>query len=389
LTPVDGDTITTEEVTLVTNNVVDPDGDPVWFQFLVYKDGQIIDVEDYIPQSQGTTTSWEPNVALTPNNAYTWRVQCHDLAAYSTWSPHYAFVYGSNQPPPTPTPISPLDGDTIFTQNVSLRLANVADPDGGPVTYNFRVWADAGLTDLIEEATGVQPGVSYTTWPTLFTPENKTRYWWRACADDGYELSPWCAPQEFLVSWLVVDVEGLTPSLVSPIDEATINSLRPEFRVQVPFEAIGEKCEFAIAADEEFSKVEAYSGEMDVAELDLIWIPESDLILGKPYYWRARLIGGDWSAAASFVVESDIHFAPNPYVLSAGGMVTIYNVPSGSEIQIYTVSGRLVAVLANEDRNELTWDPTNDQGERLAPGVYLFTVRSAGVDAQGKFVIAP
>jgi len=389
LSPADGDTVTTQVVTLIANNVVDPEGDPVWFQFLVYEDGQIIDVEDYIPQSGGSTTSWQPNVSLTPSNDYTWRVQCHDLAAYSTWSPHYAFVYGSNQPPPTPVPISPLDGDTIITRNVSLRLSNVADPEGGDVTYNFEVWADAGLTVLVEKATGVRPGPSYTVWQTLFTSENKTRYWWRGCSDDGIECSPLTAPQEFLVSWLVVDVEGISPSLVSPVDGATVESLRPEFRVHVPVEAIGEQCELAIAADREFTRIEAYSGEIDVAELDLSWILESDLASGKSYYWRARLVGGDWSETAAFVVEPDIHFAPNPYVLSDGGMVTIYNVPSGAEVQVYTISGRLVAMLTNENRNELIWDPTNGKGERLAPGVYLFTVRSAGVNAQGKFVIAP
>jgi hypothetical protein len=94
-------------------------------------------------------------------------------------------LYGSPAPgatPPPPVLLAPGPGATVGSQPI-LTVANSNDPDGpGPVTYGFRVYSDAGLTNLAATVDGVAEGNSQTQWttPTLATGT----YYWRAYAAD-------------------------------------------------------------------------------------------------------------------------------------------------------------------------------------------------------------
>ncbi len=90
-----------------------------------------------------------------------------------------------NQAPPPPPLIAPED-DAVIENPVTLVVGNVDDPDGGPVTYGFRVYGDPLLTQIIASADGVPAGPgSQTSWqvPTLADGA----YWWRAYAADDEE----------------------------------------------------------------------------------------------------------------------------------------------------------------------------------------------------------
>jgi hypothetical protein len=64
---------------------------------------------------------------------------------------------------------------------------------------------------------------------------------------------------------------------------------------------------------------------------------------------------------------------------------------SGMEVDIYSVSGRLVKTLAAVTSGEgpagIIWDLTNQEGERVPAGVYLVNLRADGETASGKVVI--
>jgi hypothetical protein len=114
-------------------------------------------------------------------------------------------------------------------------------------------------------------------------------------------------------------VEGIVPELVSPAAGSTVRTTRPRFEVRVPVAALGEKCEISILTPKKINETYAYSGELEVSSGLVSWVPESNLGTESMYYWQARLVGGEWSQRASFVVRPDIHFAPNPYSLAQGG----------------------------------------------------------------------
>jgi carboxypeptidase T len=88
----------------------------------------------------------------------------------------------TNIAPLPPVLIAPADGEAA-NPPFNLIVANSVDPDGaGPVTYGFRVYTDALLTQLVASADGVAEGAGQTSW-NVGNPPSGT-YWWRAYAAD-------------------------------------------------------------------------------------------------------------------------------------------------------------------------------------------------------------
>jgi len=103
----------------------------------------------------------------------------------------------ANTPPPVPVLSLPGAGDTVGTSVPSLAVTNVTDPDGDAVTYGFRVYGNALLTDLVAAADGIVEGTGTTSWPVSPPLPAEGTYWWRAYADDGTEWGPFSAPRSF------------------------------------------------------------------------------------------------------------------------------------------------------------------------------------------------
>jgi hypothetical protein len=74
--------------------------------------------------------------------------------------------------------------------------------------------------------------------------------------------------------------------------------------------------------------------------------------------------------------ELDIKVYPNPFILSEGSQITFsINEPSGGEVRIYTISGKLVKELAIESgESGVDWDVLNEDGNSITTGLYLYTI---------------
>ena len=59
-------------------------------------------------------------------------------------------------------------------------------------------------------------------------------------------------------------------------------------------------------------------------------------------------------------------------------MITFDQMPANSTVKIFTVSGRWVKTLSAPG-GSVPWDLTNDAGDRVASGIYLYWI----VDGQG------
>jgi hypothetical protein len=109
-------------------------------------------------------------------------------------------LYGagsSNQPPPAPVLLEPAAGATVGSQP-TLVVENSFDPDGpGPVTYGFRVYADALATTLVASVDGIAEQAGTTSWTTA--PLDAGTYWWRAYAADPTEFGRLGETREFTV----------------------------------------------------------------------------------------------------------------------------------------------------------------------------------------------
>lgn len=109
------------------------------------------------------------------------------------------------------------------------------------------------------------------------------------------------------------------------------------------------------------------------------------------------------AAVATAPALAGVFVVPNPYIenddLSRFGplnepMIRFYNLPERATIRIYTSNGERVRTLEHpqatpaESGGSLAWDLHNDYEESVAPGVYLYAVRTPGGEsATGFFTI--
>lgn len=101
---------------------------------------------------------------------------------------------------------------------------------------------------------------------------------------------------------------------------------------------------------------------------------------------RADLVLG--GAAESI---ADIFVYPNPYRGTGpnGERVVVFaGLPEQATIRIFTLQGTLVRKLDHQNSTGAArWDLTNDRGDLVASGVYLFSAVSSGETVRGKFAI--
>ncbi|OIO75397.1 MAG: hypothetical protein AUJ85_03115 [Elusimicrobia bacterium CG1_02_37_114] len=98
--------------------------------------------------------------------------------------------------------------------------------------------------------------------------------------------------------------------------------------------------------------------------------------------------GGNETVSVSVTPTCVIVF-PNPLSLSSGKLLNFWGsgVPN-CEIKIYTLSGSLVKTLKEiEGKDKIYWDVTNENGERIVRGIYLYTTVNPKEKNVGKFTV--
>lgn len=92
------------------------------------------------------------------------------------------------------------------------------------------------------------------------------------------------------------------------------------------------------------------------------------------------------TGAAPAIVAYPVPF--QPALDASHRTITFANVPKGTVIKIFTVSGDLVRTLsADDDTGQTVWDVTNSRGEGVASDVYLYVAERNGTRRTGKLVI--
>ncbi|MCA9727389.1 MAG: hypothetical protein KC729_06885, partial [Candidatus Eisenbacteria bacterium] len=92
----------------------------------------------------------------------------------------------------------PADGAQNQSSTPTLVVGNATDPEGQPLTYGFRVFADEDETNLVASVEGVPQGGLTTSW--VVTPALPTgTYHWRAFASDGQVFGPYMPSASFQV----------------------------------------------------------------------------------------------------------------------------------------------------------------------------------------------
>lgn len=135
----------------------------------------------------------------------------------SPYTLKYAMLVAvANQAPSAPQIDSPGDQSIIIKNPPILTVRNATDPDGDSLTYQFELYRDSDLSQLVAKASNIPQGIELTTsWEVdIQLPYNAT-YWWRARTYDGIALSDWTTPASFALV-MPGDVSG--NGVVNPHD---------------------------------------------------------------------------------------------------------------------------------------------------------------------------
>lgn len=101
-------------------------------------------------------------------------------------------------------------------------------------------------------------------------------------------------------------------------------------------------------------------------------IAGSELTAGRIY----RL----FAPAGTLETLNEVKVYPNPYKPNSGlghTRITFTNIMNESTVKIYTLTGELVRTLRDDlSMGEVSWDAANEDGQKVASGLYIFLVES-------------
>ncbi len=220
--------------------------------------------------------------------------------------------------PSAPALSGPAIGTDLDSFTPLLSVSNAADPNDDRLTYEFEIYADSGLTNLVASGT-----VSETTGTTAWTvpvplTENQTWYW-RARAHDGRLYGPWMAPASFRVN--TVDDPPAAPNITSPADGTAVAVLTPVLTVNnaADPDSTDLTYNFDLALDPDFIQIVSSAKGITGGAGTTSWAVPVSLAENGWYYWRAQaddwLMEGPWSTAARFLVNT-LNDAPSTPVIA-------------------------------------------------------------------------
>jgi hypothetical protein len=229
--------------------------------------------------------------------------------------------------------------------------------------------------------------------------------------------------QPIIQAPIIIQSSSSTPELISPIDKATVKSLRPTFKWYGVQNVKDYRIECATTSDEAL-----LSGSLDYFNATI-----SDVSSAKPvcewtqnehfmgldestpsnpyWYWRVQTITSEASTSevGSFRIElpsslSSVTNWPNPFDPNKERTKIRYRLgrePNSVTIRIYDITGALVKELDGttnpegssiwDKYNDVEWDGRNGRGDMVLNGVYPFEITVSygdkSVTGRGKAVV--
>jgi len=211
------------------------------------------------------------------------------------WTPWYETSFRMNSLPAKPTVASPHNG-THVGPSVSLYVDNATDPEGDPLSYQFEVYRQPEMIDLVEQSDLVAEQADSTGWTVNAYLEENQLYFWRCRAWDGYEYSDWSLVQFFCLD-ATPEAPG-RPALTAPLGENLIvYDMLPTFswtEVDDPDPLDEVKYRMELAVDKNFTWVASFDG---LTQPSYQFV--DSLLFGTHYWWRVKAfdLGGLFSVS--------------------------------------------------------------------------------------------
>jgi MYXO-CTERM domain-containing protein len=325
-----GVTATNLRPTLTVTNATDPQADTLTYQFEVYADVALTQLDDSVSGlTAGTgTTSWRISTPMTPGSHH-WRARAHDGKAFGPWSsPSCTFTIPApptvDRLPTAPSISAPALGSRVAALTPALEVGNATDQDGDTMTYEFEIFR--GATRVGTQASVAQ-GTGTTSWTVTPALVEDGLYTWRARAVTAGGAGPWSATGSFGVN--TANTAPPVPALVSPQNGTVADALTPRFSFVVAADADGDALTFdwELSADNTFAT--ALASDPALASTSIA--APSALTEDTRYCWRVRSDDGQatsaWAHACFVVSAADAAPSIPTPINPAGGAVVTTTIP--------------------------------------------------------------
>jgi hypothetical protein len=258
-----------------------------------------------------------------------------------------------------PRIMQPLAGSKVAVdqQPLTLTVANATTNGVRPLTYLFEIAADTNFTNIVLSRDSIAPGDNGQTSLRLSDAlATGHTYYWRARAQDGANTGSYTTPADFNVYTPVV---LQAPGPISPINNATTDSLRPTFTFSNaartgPAGAIT----YTVEVGDSGSFTNAVSANVAEQSGQTALAASQDLPAARQLFWHVRAFDpttvGPWSATQVFQTPA-APSAPSPTPPGGGGLVgpapndainlnqvAVYNSPS--DIASWPVTSKITSL---------------------------------------------
>ena len=331
--PLDNSEVSTQTPMLSVSTSKNYTNQTLTYRFEVYLDAgltTLVTSTSGVEQGEQAITAWIVDVTPEDNTFYYWRARSYDGINYSLWmNTAKFFVNTANDAPSIPNISRPADQSEVSSLQPVLEITNAQDIDHDPLIYEFEVFSDQEMTELITSKTDLLQGKTGTTsWQINMDLEDNISYWWRVQArDDENDPGGWSNLFGFKVN--TSNNAPAAPSINSPQDGEDVDSLLPVLEIEKSTDPDSDVLSYVFEIDkvstfdspalEQSSQVAEAEGETTS------WSP-SELIDETRYYWRVRAYDekaySAWSTGSFFV----------NLVNDPPGMPTIHNPGQSSEV---------------------------------------------------------
>jgi len=312
--PLEGDEVDDRSPDLLLDNATDPGNDALAYEYEVYGDAAltVLLAEGTEPEGTGGQTEWKVDVLLPENTDAWWRARATDGPGFSAWTAAEGFFVNEiEEAPPVPTPLSPVDGESVSGTAPSFQWTNVEDADGDLVTYDVQL-LDPVTGDVAASGTALLGDAGLdTTWELVDSLVEDLGYSWQVRAVDEHGFaSDWSEAIAF--TWIGINEPPQGVVIVQPGDTEEVHTQSPVLVADAGVDPEGTPVQvrFEIDVSPDFDSAEYWTfsaspDEDNLASWDLA--EEGDeLPTGDFVYARARGTDGDgvhssWHVISFFV----------------------------------------------------------------------------------------
>jgi subtilase family serine protease/flagellar hook assembly protein FlgD len=307
--PEPGERVASREPTLVVTNALDPELDPLTYEFHLAMDP---DLSAAVASASGVEqgpafTSWRVPAPLEENETYYWSARAFDGIGHSPWAGTASFIVDTvDEAPTAPVPLRPVGGGQVSVLAPPLVLGNAIDPEGRPLTYQYEIDVVPTFDSPEIQVSAAEPETAVeTAWTPPAALRDDTAYYWRAAASDGRTASPW-AGAEFFVS-LANDAPA-APVPWEPADFQVVTTVTPTLRVRNAVDPERDPLTYGFEVMDQAGMVVATQVGVPAGASDTSWTVPTSLAENGLFLWRARasdaVADGPWSVASHFRVNA-------------------------------------------------------------------------------------